>query len=120
MIAAFTALLGCQLIGEVLVRLAGLPVPGPVLGMLLLFVFLLFRAEIPKVLRATSYNLLEHLSLLFVPAGTGIMLHFSRIEAQWLPILTALAVSTVLTVIVTAGVFRLLAPPGDSGSGPSE
>jgi putative effector of murein hydrolase LrgA (UPF0299 family) len=48
------------------------------------------------------------------------MLHFSRIEAQWLPILTALVVSTVLTVIVTAGVFRLLAPPGDSGSGPPE
>ena len=91
MIGAFVALLGCQLIGEVLVRLAGLPFPGPVLGMLLLFVFLMFRPEIPRPLRVTSYTLLDHLSLLFVPAGTGIMLHFGRIRTEWLPILAALS-----------------------------
>jgi holin-like protein len=117
MIGAFVALLGCQLIGEVLVRLAGLPFPGPVLGMLLLFVFLMFRPEIPRPLRVASSTLLDHLSLLFVPAGTGIMLHFGRIRTEWLPILAALLISTILTIAVTAAVFRLLAPaPGDEKS----
>lgn len=118
MIAAFTALLGCQLVGEVLVRLAGVPIPGPVLGMLLLFLLLSLREQVPGALRAASYNLLEHLSLLFVPAGTGIMLHFSRIRAEWLPIFAALMVSTLLTVAVTAIVFRLLSPRGAVDSTP--
>ena len=52
-----------------------------------------------------------------MPAGTGIMLHFGRIRAEWLPILAALLVSTILTIMVTAAVFRLLAPaPGDEKS----
>jgi holin-like protein len=110
MIGALTTLLGCQLIGEILVRLAGVPIPGPVLGMVLLFIALLFRPTVPEALRSASHGLLDHLSLLFVPAGTGIMLHFARIEAEWLPVIAALIVSTILTVAVTAFVFRWLAP----------
>ncbi len=115
MIGALTTLLGCQLAGEVLVRLGGVPVPGPVLGMLLLFVALLFRQQVPKALRTASQGLLDHLSLLFVPAGTGIMLHFARIEAEWLPVIAALVVSTILTVAVTAAVFRSLSPSESDG-----
>jgi holin-like protein len=118
MIGALTALLGCQLAGEFLVRLANVPFPGPVLGMLLLFLVLMFRKTVPTELRAASRGLLDHLTLLFVPAGTSIMLHFARIEAEWLPIATALVVSTILTIAVTAAVFRLLSPRDDSGGQP--
>jgi holin-like protein len=110
MIGAFTALLGFQLVGEVLVRLAGVPFPGPVLGMLLLFGVLLFRDQVPGPLRTAALGLLDHLSLLFVPAGTGIMLHFARLRAEWLPVLAALLVSTILAIAVTGVVFRLLSP----------
>ncbi len=119
MIGALTALLACQLAGEVLVRLAGVPLPGPVLGMLLLFLLLMLRSKVPEELRTASHGLLGHLALLFVPAGTGIMLHFARIKAEWLPVAAALLVSTILTVAVTAAVFRLLSPRQDgiNGSG---
>ena len=108
MLAALTVLLVYQLIGEVLVQLLRLPVPGPVVGMLLLFVTLLLRGEAPESLRDTANGLLGHLSLLFVPAGVGVMLHFHRLATEWLPIIVALVASTVITIGVTALVMRAL------------
>lgn len=108
MIAALTQLLLFQLIGEVLSRLLALPVPGPVLGMLLLFVALSLRPALADGLRDTAGSLLQHLSLLFVPAGVGVMLHFPRMADEWLPIAVALIVSTVLALAVTALVMRAL------------
>jgi holin-like protein len=108
MLAALTVLLVYQLIGEVLVQLLALPVPGPVIGMLLLFVTLFLRGTAPEWLRTTSNALLGHLSLLFVPAGVGVMLHFKRLGAEWLPISVALVASTVITIGVAALVMRLL------------
>jgi putative effector of murein hydrolase LrgA (UPF0299 family) len=114
MLGAFTLLLVYQLAGEVTVRLLGLPVPGPVVGMLLLFLTLWLRGaaersreSYPRV-RDTCQTLLSHLSLLFVPAGVGVMLHFKRLGAEWLPISVALVASTVLTIAVTALVMRWL------------
>jgi len=108
MLAALTVLLVYQLVGEVLVQLLHLPVPGPVIGMLLLFVTLLLRGEAPEALRNTANGLLSHLSLLFVPAGVGVMLHFHRLATEWLPIVVALVASTVITIGVTALVMRAL------------
>lgn len=108
MLAALTVLLVYQLIGEVLVQLLTLPVPGPVVGMLLLFITLLLRGAAPEWLRTTSNALLGHLSLLFVPAGVGVMLHFKRLGAEWLPISVALVASTVITIGVAALVMRVL------------
>jgi holin-like protein len=115
MLGAFTLLLVYQLAGEVIVHLLGLPVPGPVVGMLLLFLTLWLRGSAPERsrdsfagLRDTCQTLLSHLSLLFVPAGVGVMLHFKRLGAEWLPISVALVVSTVLTIAVTALVMRWL------------
>ncbi len=107
MLSALTQLLLCQLIGEVLVRALSLPVPGPVLGMLLLFVILLWRGGPGDNLRGTSQSLLQHLSLLFVPAGTGIVLHLNRVGDEWLALLLALVISTALSLLVTAGVMQL-------------
>ena len=108
MLGALTLLLVYQLVGEVLVQLLQLPVPGPVIGMLLLFVTLLLRGEAPESLRNTANGLLSHLSLLFVPAGVGVMLHFHRLATEWLPIVVALVASTVITIAVTALVMRAL------------
>lgn len=108
MLGAFTLLLVFQLVGEVLVHLTGLPVPGPVVGMLLLFLSLVARGAAPQWLRDTCQGLLSHLSLLFVPAGVGVLLHFQRLGAEWLPIAVALVASTVITIGVTALVMRAL------------
>ena len=106
MLAALTALLVCQLLGEALVRLVDLPVPGPVLGLVFLLVLLALRRSVPKDLETTAGGLLKHLSLLFVPAGVGVLQHLDRIQAEWLAIAAALLVSSAATIVVTAVVMR--------------
>lgn len=113
MISALSALLLFQLTGEVLARGLGLPVPGPVIGMLLLFFFLVLRGGPSEELRTTSQSLLQHLSLLFVPAGTGIMLHLHRVSDEWLPLLVSLLLSTLVTLAVTALTMKLCQPTSD-------
>jgi holin-like protein len=114
MIGALTLLLVFQLFGEVLSRVLALPIPGPVIGMALLFAALALRGGPSTDLRDTAQSLLQHLSLLFVPAGTGVMLHYQRLTDEWLPLVVSLLLSTAVTIAVTALVLRLLlraAPP---------
>lgn len=108
MLNALTQLLLFQLTGEILARGLKLPVPGPVLGMLFLFLWLTWRGRVAADLQHTSQGLLQHLSLLFVPAGTGIMVHLSRVSQEWLPLLLALVVSTFAALAVTALVMKAL------------
>lgn len=102
-----TFLLVYQLVGEIAVRLLNLPVPGPVLGMLMLFLTLMLRGKAPESVDTASTALLSHLSLLFVPAGVGMMVHFGRIADEWLPIVVVLVVSTLITMAATAGIMQL-------------
>ena len=108
MLAAFAALLVCQLAGETAARALELPVPGPVLGLLLLFVFVYWRGGPPEPLRDTAGGLLRHLPILFVPAAVGVIRHVDRIADEWLPILVALTVGTWLTIVVSAWTLRLV------------
>ena len=110
MINAMTLLLVFQLVGEAIARGLQLPVPGPVIGMALLFFALLWREGPGEDLRRTAGTLLQHLSLLFVPAGTGVMLYFQRIGDEWLAIVVAVVASTLITIAVTAAILRALAP----------
>jgi holin-like protein len=106
MIATFATLLVFQTLGEGLAYAFALPVPGPVIGMLLLFCFLLVKRGAAEKLAPTTTEFLKHLSLLFVPAGVGIMVYAQRVAAEWLPIAAALVASTVVSLAVTALVLR--------------
>lgn len=108
MIAAIAALLVLQLVGTVIVRLTGLPLPGPVLGMLLLFCYLLVRGEPSAEFAATTRTLLGNLALLFVPAGVGIVTHLRDVADQWLALSITLVASTAIAIVVTAFVLRWL------------
>jgi holin-like protein len=117
MLGALTVLLVYQLIGEVAVQLLALPVPGPVIGLLLLFATLCARRSIAEPLRDTATSILQHLSLLFVPAGVGVMVHFSRVSGEWLPIIAAVIISTALTIAVSALVMQaMMRGRSDGGS----
>ena len=107
MLSALTQLLIFHLVGEVTARGFNLPIPGPVLGMLFLFIALMIKGGPGKELQGTSQTLLQHLSLLFVPAGTGIMVHLNRVASEWLPLMLSLVISTLATLIVTALVMKL-------------
>lgn len=97
-----------QAMGEVLVFALSMPVPGPVVGMLLLFLHLVARGRVDKALLEFSTSFLRHLALLFIPAAVGIMLHLDRVAKEWLPILIALTGSTILSILTTALVIRRL------------
>lgn len=109
MLPSLTILLVCQLAGEVIARLFKLPIPGPVVGMMLLFAGLVIRRGIPENLEKTGTTLLSHLSLLFIPAGVGVTVHLKLLADEWLPIVVALIVSTVITLAVTGLVMQVLA-----------
>lgn len=109
MIPALTLLFSCQLAGEVVVRLLGIPFPGPVLGMGLLFAGLLAFGRSSVPLEQVADTLLRNLSLLFVPAAVGVVQQSGLIAANALAIFAALIVSTLLTLIVTVYTFRGIA-----------
>jgi holin-like protein len=101
--------LSLQLLGEALAEVLGLPVPGPVIGMGLLFAGLLARRSVPGSLERTARGFLDNLGLLFVPAGVGVTLHLSQAAAEWQAIMAAVLGATIVTIVATALVFRWLA-----------
>lgn len=109
MLRPLTALIVCQCAGEIVARAAGLPLPGPVLGLLLLLAWLILQGGPGPAMRQTANGLLRHLSLLFVPAGVGIMTQFDALAQDWWPIIASIVVSTTLGVAVTGLVMQRLA-----------
>lgn len=105
MIIGLIALLACQLVGEFAVRLLSVPIPGPVVGMVLLLIVLQLRKPGPAagVVRAADL-LLRHLQLLFIPAGAGVVVYLSLLSESWLPVLGGLLISWLAVLMVTAGV----------------
>ncbi|MCW2787060.1 MAG: LrgA family protein [Marmoricola sp.] len=97
------ALLGCQLAGELAVRLTGVEFPGAVVGMLLFLVVLsLAKPGDGSGLVAAPSLLLRHLHLLFIPAGVGIMVYLDTIRNHAWPLAAGLWVSWLVGFVVTA------------------
>ncbi len=121
MLPALAILLLCQLAGEAAVRALELPVPGPVAGMVVLFVLLAARAPLPAMMPDTADGILRHLSLLFVPAGVGLVNNLDRLGTHGLQLLFVVVVSTVValsvTALVFAGVARLMGDQHGERSG---
>lgn len=103
----FTLLLLCQSAGEALARLAHWPVPGPVLGLVLL-VGLLQWPAVRVPVEAAAQPLLGHLSLLFVPVGVGVIGHLGLVGQYGVQMLVALVLSTWVGLLVAAWVLRAL------------
>ena len=106
MLYALTALFILQLLGELLVQLLGLPLPGALAGMLLLLAALLAYGRVPQALESTAGSLLQNMMLLFIPAIAGVMLHFDRIAREWQPFVVAGVAGAAITYVVTALTFR--------------
>lgn len=110
MLNTLALLLLYQLGGELVARFFGLPIPGPVIGMTLLLLTLLARGQVSHDTRTNVGAFLQHMSLFFVPAGVGVMVHLHRVAAEWLPIVVSLVVSTFAGIAVTAWVIRAMSP----------
>ncbi|HEY0234770.1 MAG TPA: CidA/LrgA family protein [Afipia sp.] len=117
MIASLSIILLCQLAGEIFVRGLGLPVPGPVVGLVLLLIVLLARDQLPVLARGplrhgevegTAKGMLTHMSLLFVPAGVGVVQQLDLLAQHGLAIFIILALSAIITLAATVGAFLLI------------
>jgi holin-like protein len=117
MIEAIAILLIYQLVGETLSFALGLPIPGPVIGMALLLATLALRPALLVRIKATGTALLSHLSLLFVPAGVGVMVHFARLSDEGVAIIAAVVGSTLLTIVATAATAAFLMKRTDTRRG---
>ena len=116
MIASLSLILLCQLIGEVFVRGLGLPMPGPVVGLLLLLLLLLARDRFGLLafgplqgggVENASRALLANLSLLFIPAGVGVVQKLDLLAEHGIAIMVVLAISVVVTLLATVATFLL-------------
>jgi holin-like protein len=118
MLLSLGLILLCQLVGEAVAYGTGVPLPGPVVGLVLCVLLLLARDRVgglvPAELRdgtfeQTGRGLLSHLSLLFIPAGVGVIQRLDVLAANAVAIVVAVVMSTVLSMIVTAWVFHFVA-----------
>ncbi len=111
-------LLLLQTAGELLVRAVALPLPGPVLGLAMLLPLLRW-APVAQRVGAVAAVLLQHLSLLFVPVGVGVIVHLGALAPVGWRLLAVIVLSTWVGMAVTALVLRALlrTPPGNSGKG---
>ncbi|WP_311274838.1 CidA/LrgA family protein [Methylobacterium sp. WCS2018Hpa-22] len=118
MIVSFTLILLAQLVGEVLARATALSVPGPVIGMALLLLFMVLRDRwsgiasrvlaaplVDGTLERSGKGLLAHLSLMFIPAGAGIVGRLDVLEAHGVALACVVVVSTLATLTATALTF---------------
>ena len=111
MISIFV-LIVLQLIGEIIVRVSHLPVPGAVIGLVLLYGILVIRGKVPDEMSLTSGFLLQNLGVLFVPAGVGVISYLPMFAAQWWNIVLVLLVSVTATIAITGLVVTWLSPRG--------
>ena len=114
MIGSLSLILLCQLAGEAFVRGVALPVPGPVVGLMILLVLLLARDRFAGLARgplqgegveSASHGLLANLSLLFVPAGVGVVQKLDLIVDHGIAFLGVLVISVLITLVVTVAAF---------------
>jgi holin-like protein len=118
MLLSLGVILLCQLVGEAIARATNLPVPGPVLGLVLCVLLLALRDRLlermPLELRDGTFEktgaaLLANLSLLFIPAGVGVVQRLDVLAGNAVPIIAAVTVSTLLGLSVTAFIFAFVA-----------
>ena len=114
MIASLSLILLCQLAGEVMVRGLVLPMPGPVIGLVLLLLLLLARDRFAVLRRGplqgggvenASRGLIANLSLLFVPAGVGVVQKLDLVAQHGIAIAAVLAISVIVTLLLTVATF---------------
>lgn len=109
MLHAFAILLSLQLAGEALVRAVSSPLPGPVAGLALLFLWLVAKLPLTQAMNETADGILKHLSLLFVPAGVGLVQQLPLLREEGWKLLIVILISITVSLAATAVTFATLA-----------
>jgi len=87
-----------QLLGTAINHLFLPVLPGPIVGLLLMLVFLVVRGEVGESLSLASSSLLRYLPLLLVPPAVGVMVYATDIAADFWAIVGALVLSLLVSM----------------------
>ena len=108
MVKQCSIIFGCLFIGEFISWLFKLPIPGSIMGMLVLTGLLRANVVKMKSVQSMSQFLVSNMGFFFVPPGVALMLYMDMIKAEWLPITVATVVSTALVLIVTGQIHQTM------------
>ena len=120
MIRGLAILLIFQSIGEVVTKFIHGVLPGPVIGMILLLVFLVLRKNIAASVATAADGLLAHLAIFFIPAAVGVMLYIGTLRSAGAAWLLAILLSTVGAITVTALLLKWLSNSRHADNEPIE
>ncbi len=107
MIRQCMILFGCLALGELTIYLTDVKLPGSIIGMLLLTLFLKLGWVKLEWVQGLSNFLVANLGFFFVPPGVALMLYYDLIRAEFIPIMVATIASTILVLVVTGWVHQL-------------
>jgi holin-like protein len=109
MIPGLVQILLWQGLGELVSHFFLPIIPGPVLGLIFLLIFLIIKGQVNSSLALVSDAFSQHLGVLFIPAAVGVILFLPQLKAHAVAVISALLISVVLTIVVTAIVLRFIA-----------
>ena len=109
MLKGLIVLLLFQLCGETVVALTDTPIPGPVIGMLLLWIALALKNGPSEDLSKTSQAMIQNLSLFFLPAGVGLFFLPPSIQQYWPAVAAAMIAGTFVAMLFSGWLIKRLA-----------
>lgn len=95
-------------IGEILNKFVHIPIPGSIIGMILLFVLLLTGVIKIHMIENISKFLIDHLAFFYIPAGVGLLAYIGVISKNLIPILVICLITTILVMVVTGLTIQLI------------
>lgn len=107
---------GIYLVGELLSGTLGLPIPGNILGMIILFILLCTKVIKLEQIENISKFLLDHLAFFFIPAGVGLMSSFGIIKDTWLKLIIVCVVTTIIVIASTGLIVQFISRKLNKGS----
>jgi holin-like protein len=101
--------------GEILTRFFNLPVPGNIMGMILLIILLSTNVVKLEMVDTVANFLLDHLAFFFIPAGVGLLTSLVVIKDSLIRLLIVCFISTIITIAVTAIVVEFMTKEKSKG-----
>ena len=102
MLSGIVTLFLFTVLGNVLNDAFSLPVPGSVIGLVLLVIYLQISGQDSESLDKVSQLCVRYLGVLFIPGCVGVFFLGDLLVQQWLPIALAIFVATPFSLVVTA------------------
>lgn len=104
----FGLILGVLFLGEILVTRFNLPIPSSILGMIILFILLMVKIIKLKWVEDVGNSLLDNLSVMFIPAGVGIVRELELFKGNIIQLAIIIFVSTLIVMVVTGYTIQAL------------